>query len=76
MHLFFQYAQEQEYKNIYVINKNKVGMAVYFKLVLEEIRVETFADKYSYFTSEINLLQLIPTSLVFAFKVAAWIEAK
>ncbi|XP_062522292.1 structural maintenance of chromosomes protein 5-like [Corticium candelabrum] len=51
-------------------------MAVYFKLVLEEIRVETFADKYSYFTSEINLLQLIPTSLVFAFKVAAWIEAK
>ena len=33
---------------------------MYFKLVLEEIGVETFADKYmhSYFTSETNLPQL------------------
>ena len=43
-------------------NKNKVGMAVYCtsKLVLEEIGVETFANKYSYFTSETNLPQLNP----------------
>ena len=32
-----------------------MGMAAYFKVVLEEIGVETFTDKYSYFTSETNL---------------------
>ena len=43
-------------------NKNKVGMAVYCtsKLVLEEIGVETFANKYSYFTCDTNLPQLNP----------------
>ena len=43
-------------------NKNKVGMAVYCtsKLVLEEIGIETFANKYSYFTCDTNLPQLNP----------------
>ena len=34
--MFLYKGQEQEYKNMYVINK-KVGMATYFKLLLEEI---------------------------------------
>ena len=39
-------------------------MAAYFMAVVEEIGVDTFADKYSYFTAETNYVPQLKANRV------------